>query len=87
MSENQNTQPSNVGTTQQPGGPRSDPRNPMIPKPLTPDPKEPTRRTSDPGERSDPTKQPEIQYPPRTHIEEIPAKPERDIPRPDPERS
>jgi len=87
MKQNQNVQPSNVGTTGQPGGPRSDPHNPMIPKPLTPDPTEPMRRTSDPGERSDPPKQPEIQYPPRTHTEEIPGKPRRDIPEPDPTRN
>jgi len=83
MSSNQNIQPSDTGTT----GPGIEPRDPMAPRPLTPEPTPERRRTSDPGERQDPRKQPEIQLPSTPNQPEIPAKPQRDIPQPDPERA
>jgi len=82
MNANHNVQPSDTGTT----GPGIEPRDPMAPRPLTPQPT-PERRFSDPGERQDPTKQPEIQLPSTPNQPEIPAKPRRDIPQPDPERA
>lgn len=83
MSTHQIVQPSDTGTT----GPGTEPRDPMAPRPLTPE-QNPERRFSDPGERQDPTrKQPEIQLPSNPSQPEIPAKPQRDLPQPDPTRA
>jgi hypothetical protein len=83
MNANQNVQPTDTGPV-----PGTEPRDPMAPRPMTtPEPEPERRRTSDPGERQDPRKQPEIQLPSTPNLPEIPAKPRRDLPQPDPERA
>jgi len=81
---------SNPSKAQSSNAPQPDPRHSSTPNPMTPDPMAPPPSNpapNDPDRRSaDPPRRPE-EVPSRPPMQEIPAKPRRDLPQPDPERA